>query len=826
MPASPGRRPLSRLQESGSGSPIRAGNGAVDVGSGRTCTQDHQNNTTSSTKSSSSSAASAAAPASESWSNIGPLPLDPHAVASEPNNADGNATEYAQNDRLPPPPPPPALPPEVPLSPVQQRQLSSRNLLTGGGNNNNADMEQQMGGGSSSSSADRDDVEKARGTDNDYDMVGENANANKEDASFTYESDCAVAATPQQQQYKRPPSGTPALFSALDKENGTADAAAATATATASSVLSPMRSAAGATDTMGSTGMASPTAYDFHAAADGTATVADRSVATYGTSSTANSRTQLLPASRCDAGAGAGWPSSAPSTPISGRSHPATTTTASSAASTATTASVSAAFGFGGKKQKQKNTTPTRGGSSGLMLSPARTAALGSGGSSGMLSRIGAKLGRKRPSSTSSSSFVGTPGAGDGASTHFSPSTPIQAGAGMTSASADAAPPGPSADEFTLNRRNSGLPDVNSFPLGADGKKRSCSGTGGSSGGLLRFKAKGKIPSRKLNLPSTSLPSLSVAGMSGSAYEEAGLLDNDGKPTDTSLDMEDAAHMAALHATHTATSPGVGGGFGGPDFRSSAPRSGGFSDGIGVHSSLTAAAAAAAAATIGGAGANESSNCPLTPTDTYARHSLPPAAVLNTPPASSPSPLFVSAKKIGSEIRQRHGAKRRKGSNRRTKKARRSLRAAQKAAEAAAVEGASSDNCGAGSAEGINVAAAGLGGPRRLDSSPDRDGHAKVASGASASGSKPVSVDDSFSSADSSQDGVEGVQDAAEGVVSKSLEEMVSVRIVHILKRLVLGSQMHFFTYTLCFHLFSQPGTQHTDVERRRDEGCTRCRAR
>ena len=834
MPASPGRRPLSRLQESGSGSPIRAGNAAVNVGSGRACTQDHQINNTSSTKLSASSAASAAAPASESWSSHPPIPLDPHAVASEPNNADGNATEYAQNDQLPPPPPPPAqgggspaLPPEVPLSPVQQRQLSSRNLLSGGGNNNNADMEQQMGG-SSSSSADRDDAERARGSDNVYDMDCGNANANNEDASFTYESDCAVAATPQQQQYKRLPSGNSSLFSALDKENGTAGAAAATttATATASSVLSPMRSAGGAMDTIGSTAMASPTAYDFNAANDGAATVADRSVATYGTSSTANSRTQLLPASRRDAGAGAGWPASAPSTPISGHSHPATTTTALSAAATATTTSVSAAMGFGGKKKKQKNTTPTRGGSSGLMLSPTRTAALGPGGSSGMLSRIGAKLGRKRPSSTSLSSFGGTPGAGDGAGTHFSPSTPIQAGAGMTPASADAAPPGPSADEFTLNRRNSGMPDVNSFPLGADGKKGNGSGTGGGSGGLLRFKAKGKIPSRKLNLPSTSLPALSVAGMSGSAYEEAGLFDNDGKPTDTSLDMEDADHMAALHATHTATSPGVGGGFGGPDFRASPPRSGGFSGGIGVHSSLTAAAAAAAAATIGGAGANESSNCPLTPTDTYARHSLPPAAVLNTPPASSPSPLFVSAKKIGSEIRQRHGAKRRKGSNRRTKKARRSLRAAQKAAEAAAVEGASSDNCGAGSAEGNNVAVAGSGGPRRLDSSLDRDDRAKVASGAIASGSKPVSVDDSFSSADSSQDGVEGVQDAAEGVMSKSLEEMVSVRIVHVLKRLVLGDQMHFLTYTLCFHLFSQPGTQHADVERRRDEGCTRCRAR
>lgn len=797
MPASPGRRPLSQLQESGSGSPVRVGSGAVNVSSGRTCIQDHQNNNTSSTKSSSSPAAAAApAPALASSPSRRPVPLNADDLASEPYNADGNATEYAQNDQLPPPPPPPpargspALPPEVPLSPVQQRQLSSRNLLSknttwtgnpGGDNDNNVDLEQQM---DSSSSAGRDDAERARGigSNNDCDMDGGNAHANDEDASFTYESDCAVAATPQQQQHKRPPFGTPALLLGLDKENGTAGAAAAAATT--SSVLSPMRSAGGTADT--STGVASPTAYDFNAAADGAATVADRSVTTYGTSSTANSRTHLLPGSRRDAGAGAGsagWSSSAPSTPISGHSRPTTTATASSAAATAAATSVSAAMGFGGKKKKQKNTTPTRGGSSGLMLS-----------------RIGAKLGRKRPSSTSSRSLGGTPGAGDGACMHFSPSTPIKGG-GMAMATASAsASADSSADEFTLNRRNSGMPDVNSFPLGANGKKGNSSGAGGGSGGLRRFKAKnGKIPSRKLNLPSTSLSALSVAGMSGSAYEEAGLLDNDGKPTDTSLDMDDADHH-----THTATSTGVGGIFGGPDFRASPPRSGGFSDGIGVHSSLTAAAAAAAAAAIGGVGANESSSCPLTPTDTYARHSLPPAAVLNTPPASSPSPLFVSAKKIGSEIRQRHDAKRRKGSNRRTKKARRSLRAAQKAAEVAAAEEASSDNCGAGSTEGNNVAVAGSGGPRRLDSSPDRNDGAKVASSSSASGSKPVSVDDSFSSADSSQDGVGGIPDAAEGDMSKSLEEMVSVRSVHMLNRLAIVrpnifSHMHFIIIILFF---------------------------
>ena len=344
----------------------------------------------------------------------------------------------------------------------------------------------------------------------------------------------------------------------------------------------------------------------------------------------------------------------------------------------------------------------------------------------------------------------------------------------MGVAAAAAAP----ADEFTLNRRNSGMPDVNSFPLGADGKKGDGGGSSsGSGGGLRRFKAKGgKVPSRKLNLPSTSVPALSVAGMSGSAYEEAGLLDDDGKPTDTSLDMDDANHMANLHAADAATSPGVGGVFGGPDLRASPPRSpGGLSEGIGAHSSLTATAAAAAAATMGGPGTHLNNNCPLTPTETHGRHSLPPAAVLNTPPATSPSPLFVSAKKIGSEIRQRHDAKRRKGSNRRTKKARRSLRAAQKAAESASVEGVSSNSCGAESEQGENGGVAGSGCPQRPASSLDRADGVKVASTHGASRSKPVSVDDSFSSADLSLEGAAGVRDAAEGDMSKSLEEMVSL---------------------------------------------------
>jgi len=546
-----------------------------------------------------------------------------------------------------------------------------------------------------------------------------------------------VAATPQQQQYKRPSGAV------LDKENGTGATSGTAAAAlpvsalplpSPEAVLSPMRSA------VMDTGMTSPPASNFNATG-ATAVATDRSVSTFGTSGTANSRTQLLPAS-----AGAGWSSSAPSTPTSGHSHP------------------TASMGFGGKKKKVKSTTPTRG--SGPILSPARGGGAGGtlGPSGGMLSRIGAKLGRKRPSSTPSSSMGGSASE----DMHFSPSTPIRDGGMGSAAAAAAAAPHPSAaDEFTLNRRNSGMPDVNSFPLGADGKKGGGSGSGsGSGGGLLRFKTKGgKIPSRKLNLPSTSVSALSAAvGISGSAHEEAGLLDDDGKPTDTSLDMDDANHMAALHAAHTATSPGIGGGFGGAAFRASPPRSGGFSQGIGVHSSLTAAAAAAAAATM-------SANCPLTPTETHARHSLPPAAALNTPPASSPSPLFVSAKKIGSEIRQRHGAKRRKGSNRRTKKARRSLRAAQKAAEAAAAAGVSSDSCGTETTDGNRGNISGPGGPRRLTSPPDRDDGAKAPSGSGVAGSKPVSVDDSFSSADSTLEGVRG-QDVAEGDMSKCLEEM------------------------------------------------------
>ena len=546
--------------------------------------------------------------------------------------------------------------------------------------------------------------------------------ANDEDtASFTYESDCAVAATPQQQQHKRP-SGT--AVAVLDKENGATMPPPVTET-----VLSPMRSA------VTHTGMSTPSAFNDsnNAAGGGSITVAagDRSVSTFGT---VNSRTQLLPAASAGGAAGGWSSSSAPSTPLSGHSHPATSTNAA------------------GKKKVFKSTTPTRGGS-GPILSPAGA---GGGASGGMLSRIGAKLGRKRPSSTTMG------GSAREGMSHFSPSTPIQDG-GMAPAAATAAHPS-AADEFTLNRRNSGMPDVNSFPLGADGKRGGGSGSGSGGGGLLRFKTKGgKIPSRKLNLPSTSVSALSAAaGMSGSsAHEEAGLLDEHGKPTDTSLHMDDANDMAASHAAHTTASPGNGGGYGGADLRASPPRYGGFSPGIGVQSSLTAAAVAAAAATAG-------ANCPLTPTESHARHSLPPAAALNTPPASSPSPLFVSAKKIGSEIRQRHGAKRRKGSNRRAKKARRSLRAAQKAAEAA---GASSDSCGTENADGSRGNISVPGGPRRLAEPSDRDDDANVA------GSKPVSVDDSFSSADSSLEGAKG-QDAAEGDVSKSLGEMVSFLII------------------------------------------------
>ena len=620
--------------------------------------------------------------------------------------------------------------------------------------------------------------------------VGVGAGANDEDTSCAYESDCAVADTPQQQQYKRP-SGT----AVLDKENGTMPPLTET-------VLSPMRSAVMGTD------MSTPSAFDdSNNTADGGSTVAgDRSVSTFGT---VNSRTQLLPAS---AGGAAGWSSSAPSTPISGHSHPATN------AATA----ASAVVGFGGKKKTFKGTTPTRG--SGPILSPAGAGSGGtlgpSGGASGsMLSRIGAKLGRKRPSSTSSASMGGSASEG---MHHFSPSTPIQDG-GMNSAAATAAAgaPHPSvADEFTLNRRNSGMPDVNSFPLGADGKRGGGSGSG-SGGGLLRFKTKGgKIPSRKLNLPSTSVSALSAAvGMSGSsAHEEAGLLDEHGKPTDTSLDMDDTNDMAASHAAHITTSPGAGGRFGGADFRPSPPRYGGFSPGIGVHSSLTAAAAAAAAATVG-------ANCPLTPTESHARHSLPPAAALNTPPASSPSPLFVSAKKIGSEIRQRHGAKRRKGSNRRAKKARRSLRAAQKAAEAA---GASSDSCGTENADGSSGNISVPGGPRRLAEPSDRDDDAKAPPSSGVAGSKPVSVDDSFSSADSSLEGGKG-QGAAEGCVSKSLGEMVSLLIfdslsIHLFfyKIPLTDRSLSYLTHLCSILTLSHPGAQHAVIESKCSPSCTR----
>jgi len=510
------------------------------------------------------------------------------------------------------------------------------------------------------------------------------------------------------------------------------------------------------------------------------------------TQDTINSRTQLLPPP----------PSDAPTTPITNRRRggggpsppPLPLAAAEDGHLIGAGGGDRGGGGGGGKKKKIKRSVQF--GSSGsnsnaaainsvsnttnraaaASLSPAATtraaaaaaaasAAAGGnvGSSGGILNRLGAKLGRKRPSSSSASA----PGASTGVAG-------VGTGSGMDldgngkSSSGDRHLPSPSTpvrgensnDCFTLKPRsgnggvgvddrgdmdkpsNSGLPNVNSFPLGADGK-------GGGGGTLRRLTSKAAAraapASRKLNLG--GLASSSSSSMTKNAtqlHEQAGLLDSDGKPMDTSLDMDDdSGGVGLLGGIGGGSSPGYDG-----DFRASPPRH----DGIGTHSSLEAAAVAAAAAT-----------CPLTPTESQlSRNSLPPAALLNTPPASSPSPLFVSAKKIGSEIRQRHGAKRRKGSSRRTKKARRSLRAAQKKAaeDAAAAAGGAvvASTVGTG-----GPACGGSGAPRRLSSSPPNR----------PCSSKPVSVDDSFSSNESAGGGAKDAADEiAEGDVSKSMQEM------------------------------------------------------
>eukprot|EP00563_Minutocellus_polymorphus_P004471 CAMPEP_0181043914 /NCGR_PEP_ID=MMETSP1070-20121207/12971_1 /TAXON_ID=265543 /ORGANISM="Minutocellus polymorphus, Strain NH13" /LENGTH=192 /DNA_ID=CAMNT_0023122293 /DNA_START=422 /DNA_END=996 /DNA_ORIENTATION=- len=168
-PASPGRRPLSRLQESGSGSgsPNRGGSSGSGGGSGRI--QDDHNSAN-----------------NRKPSSPGRRPVSASTTASVPvfsnhkRYADATQSYFAANDqqqRPPPPPPPPspppahpahfggspALPPEVPLSPVQQRQLSARNIFTkvaasSGIINGTSDQQQQMGSGSTSTGAGTEDA--------------------------------------------------------------------------------------------------------------------------------------------------------------------------------------------------------------------------------------------------------------------------------------------------------------------------------------------------------------------------------------------------------------------------------------------------------------------------------------------------------------------------------------------------------------------------------------------------------------------------------------------------------------------------------------------